>query len=132
MVINRTSDAKSPATLTLYFRNASATKPADAPDRPFQPPSSLQGESPAQPAMWDEKAVEIDIKDKQENAILEAMMIQTGAEPVETPEADQEAAAKFASLDEVSKKQSEAARKILREERKAKAMLERARAGAEA
>ena len=132
MIVNRTADAKSPATLTLYFRDPSATKPADAPDRPFQPPSSLQGESPAQPPMWDEKAVEIDIKGKHEDAILEAVMSQAGVEALETPKADEEALAKFAEMDKVAEKQSEAARKILEEERKAKAMLQRARAGAEA
>lgn len=132
MIVNRTADENGPATLRLYFRNASATKPADAPERPFQPSSSLQGESPAQPPMWDEKVVEIDVKGKREEAILEEVMSQTGAEALETPKADEEAMARFAKVDEIAKKQSEAALKILAEERKAKAMLQRARAGAEA
>lgn len=132
MIVNRTTDEKSPATLRLYFRNPSATKPPDAPDKFFQPPSSLQGESPAQPPMWDEKVVEIDIKGKHEDAILEAVMNHTGAQALETPKADEEALAKFAEMDKAAAEQSAAARKILDEERKAKAMLQRARAGAEA
>lgn len=132
MIVNRTAAEDAPATLTLYFRDPAALKKPDgAADKAFQPPSSLKGESPAQPAMWDEKAVEIDVKGKREDAILEAVLSQTGAEKLATPPEDEGALAKFAAMDEVSAEKSRAARKILDEERKAKAMLQRAKAGAE-
>ena len=132
MIINRTAAKNDPATLTLYFRNPTATKPPDAPERPFQPPSSLKGESHAQPPMWDEKKVEIDVKGKNEDAILEAVLKQTGAQVLETTNEDEKAMQRFREMDKVAAETSRAARKLLDEERKAQAMLQRAKAGADA
>ncbi|MBE3048579.1 hypothetical protein IMZ48_39980 [Candidatus Bathyarchaeota archaeon] len=132
MIINRTAAEDAPATLTLYFRNSAVlTKPSNAPEKSFQPPSSLQGESPAQPASWDEKVVEIDVKGKHEDEILEAVVKHTEADVLEIPAEDKEALSKFAAQDKVSAVKSREARKVLDVERKAMAMLQRAKAGAE-
>ena len=129
MIVNRTPSAASPAKMTLYFKT-DAPKPPDAPAVRIQPGSSGIGESTAQPPAWDERIVQIDMKHKHSDDILAAFMHETKAEPVMPTAEDEEALRKFEKLDELAAKDRARMKKILDEERKAKAMLRRAKAGA--
>ena len=131
MIVNRTSSADGPAKMTLYFKT-DAQKPADAPAARIQPNSSGVGASEAQPPAWDERIVEIDMKGKRSDDILAAFMQQTKAEPVMPAPEDEEAFKKFEKMDELAEYDRARMKKMLDEERKAKAMLRRAKAGASA
>lgn len=127
MIINRLNVPTSPGTLTLYFRDAAS---ADAPETRVQPPSSLKGDSPAQPPSVGERIVEIDVQGKRGDFLLQELIAETKAQVLETPEKDQEDLRKFKEMDSVAEVQREKERKIREEENKAKAMLRRAKAGA--
>ncbi|CAI4212474.1 unnamed protein product [Parascedosporium putredinis] len=110
MIINRTTSADGPAKMTLYFKKPDAQTPADAPAR----------------------VVELDIKGKRSDAILDVFMRETSAEPVAPTPEEEEAFAQFEKLDKLADYDRTRMKKMLDEERKAKAMLRRAKAGASA
>lgn len=132
MIINRTTSGDGPAKMTLYFKKPDAQKPADAPAVRIQPNSSGVGSSAAQPPAWDERVVELDIKGKRSDAILDVFMRETSAEPVAPTPEEEEAFAQFEKLDKLADYDRARMKKMLDEERKAKAMLRRAKAGASA
>ncbi|SPO05770.1 related to ribosomal protein MRP49 [Cephalotrichum gorgonifer] len=132
MIVNRLASASSPAKMTLYFKNPAAAKPVDAPSTVVQLASSAKGDSPAQPPMWDEQIVEIDMTGKRSGDILANFMEQTKAEAIMPTEEDEQAFKAFEDLDRIAEKDRARMKKMLDEERKAKAMLRRAKAGATA
>jgi hypothetical protein len=118
--------------MVLYLKDPSAVKPADAPTTLIQPASSGKGDSQAQPPMWDEQTVEVDMTGKRSDDILADFMRETKAQAVMATQEDEEALKSFEDLDRVAEKDRARMKKILDEERKAKAMLRRAKAGAAA
>ncbi|KAJ3497784.1 hypothetical protein NLG97_g1639 [Lecanicillium saksenae] len=124
MIVNRHSQNEQSPTMTVYLRTGSnAVAPTTA-----QPASSRVGLSKAQPPASNERIVQIDMKNKQSTNILEQLIAQVGAVPLQPTPED---AAEWQSLEEL-RKLSNASRDrvnaIKAEKQREATMLERARA----
>ncbi|EFX06292.1 50S ribosomal protein mrp49 [Grosmannia clavigera kw1407] len=84
MIVNRTSEATGPATLTIYFRQKQegVIAAAEATEAEPQPSSSFVGESKAPQPTPTERTVQIDMKGLRSDAILQDFLSKSGAIPV--------------------------------------------------
>ncbi len=80
MIVNRTADTSSPATLTIYIRNHGLlTTESSQGVHDSQPSSSFVGASKASQPTAQERTVEIDMKGLHSDAILQELLSKTGA-----------------------------------------------------
>lgn len=79
MIVNRTEDQTSPATMTVYFyQNRDGTSTPNS----TTPTSSTQGRAKAPPPSENERVLTIDMKHQHSDDILATFMQKTGAVPV--------------------------------------------------
>ncbi len=123
MVVNRSREPGTPATLTLYFREAGVKLPDLV-----QPSSSTDGSSKAPEPVPGERAVAIHMKNRRSEAILKEFMDKSGAVRVKpTPEDETE-------LQEVAEREAQGAIdraisiKLTAERKKEEEFLRRTRA----
>jgi large subunit ribosomal protein MRP49 len=89
MIVNRTSDQKNPATMTLYFREGGSGTIAES--QAIDITSTTDGRSKAPPPTSNERIVTIDMKFQEVEKIAEEFMRQTGAKAVQpTPQEEEE------------------------------------------
>ncbi|KAM0741183.1 hypothetical protein ACQRIT_004040 [Beauveria bassiana] len=124
MIVNRHGQNDQTPTMTVYLRTAGDTPAIPAP----QPASSRVGLSKAQPPASNERVVHIDMKNKHSTNILEQLITQVGAVPLQPTAED---TAERQSLDEL-RKMSNASRdrmnSIKAEKEREATLLQRARA----
>ncbi|KAI0485571.1 CI-B8 domain-containing protein [Xylaria cf. heliscus] len=81
VLVNRSTDQAGPATLSIYFRQASDPAPSARNMLPLaqQPHSSITNEHPAPPPAEGETIVTIDMKNVHSDTILSEFVAKTGA-----------------------------------------------------
>ncbi|KAI1811715.1 CI-B8 domain-containing protein [Poronia punctata] len=98
MLVNRSDNQEGPATMSIYFRNASSTDTGPSGSSAIlrntlplaqQPHSSINNEHPAPPPGEDERVVTIDMKNVHSEAILDQFIAKTGATPVQPTPTEQ-------------------------------------------
>ncbi|KND94203.1 hypothetical protein TOPH_01076 [Tolypocladium ophioglossoides CBS 100239] len=131
MIVNRHGQSQTPPTMTVYLRTNSqptSTDSSAAAESHAQPSSSRTNLSKAQPPSPDERAVNIDMKDKHSSDILEFFMAETRAKALQPTK---EEIAEMQGL-EAMKKQAvvdrERVRQLRAEKKEEEDMLRRARA----
>ncbi|KHE82650.1 hypothetical protein GE21DRAFT_1310143 [Neurospora crassa] len=127
MVINRTTDQKGPAVMTIYFRDDKDAKPSST---PF-PTSSADGSSPAPKPAQGERIVTIDMKNRNSSVILKEFLDKTGAVAVQPTAKDEEEFREFEDLHRRSEIDRERIRKMNDAKKREKAMLAKAMSDAQ-
>lgn len=123
MIVNRHSENSRAPQMSIYIR-----KP-DAPVEPrSQPASSRDGLSKAQPPAADERVVHIDMKNKHSGHILEYVIAETRAVPLQPSAEEIREMQQIEALNKQAESDKERVRRIREEKKREEDMLKRARA----
>ena len=128
MVVNRSTDQKGPAVMTIYFRDDADAQAAST----NFPISSADNSSPAPKPAAGERTVTIDMKNRNSSVILHEFLTMTGAVPLQPTAKDEEEIREFEDLARKSEIDRARIKKINDAKKREKAMLAKAMSDAQA
>ncbi|KAI0202991.1 CI-B8 domain-containing protein [Astrocystis sublimbata] len=146
MLVNRRDEIGGPATMSIYFRQATISGSSSPSDSALsmaevvrnmlplaqQPHSSVKNEHPAPPPSEGERIVEIDMKNVHSDAILTEFLAKTGASPVQPTPSEQAEMRQVEDRREVGAIDRALVKKYIDDKRREERMLALAKKEAEA